>query len=69
MRSRKETVDCSERLRLDTSDRENQEGALRDGIEKLEWLVGKQTLENEVLRKGSQNSLKSEFCHKRAPVL
>jgi transposase-like protein len=33
------------------------EGALRDKIEKLERLVGKLTLENEVLKKGLQNSL------------
>ena len=34
-----------------------QEGALRDRIEKLERLVGKLTLENEVLKKAFQNSL------------
>jgi transposase-like protein len=34
-----------------------QEGALKDRIEKLEWLVGKLTLENEVLKKAFQNSL------------
>ena len=33
------------------------EGALRDRIEKLERLVGKLTLENEVLKKAFQNSL------------
>jgi transposase len=33
-----------------------EEGALRDRIEKLERLVGKLTLENEVLKKGLQNS-------------
>jgi transposase len=32
------------------------EGALKDRIEKLERLVGKLTLENEVLKKGLQNS-------------
>ena len=32
-------------------------GALKDRIEKLERLVGKLTLENEVLKKGLQNSL------------
>jgi transposase-like protein len=32
-------------------------GALRDKVEKLERLVGKLTLENEVLKKGLQNSL------------
>jgi len=32
-------------------------GALKDKIEKLERLVGKLTLENEVLKKGLQNSL------------
>ena len=31
--------------------------ALRDRVEKLEWLVGKLTLENEFLKKGLQNSL------------
>jgi len=34
-----------------------EEGALKDRIEKLERLVGKLTLENEVLKKGLQNSL------------
>ena len=34
-----------------------EKGALRDRIEKLERLVGKLTLENEVLKKGLQNSL------------
>lgn len=34
-----------------------QEGALRDRIEKLERLVGRLTLENEVLKKGLQSSL------------
>lgn len=34
-----------------------QEGALRDRIDKLERLVGKLTLENEVLKKAFQNSL------------
>jgi len=33
------------------------EGALRDRIEKLERLVGKLTLQNEVLKKGLQVSL------------
>jgi transposase len=33
------------------------EGALKDRIEKLERLVGKLTLENEVLKKGLQNSI------------
>lgn len=33
------------------------EGAFRDKIDKLERLVGKLTLENEVLKKGLQNSL------------
>ena len=33
------------------------EGAMRDKIEKLERLVGKLTLENEVLKRGLQNSL------------
>jgi transposase len=33
------------------------EGALRDRIEKLERLVGKLTLENEVLKRGLQHSL------------
>ena len=37
-----------------------EEGALRDRIEKLERLVGKLTLENEVLKKGLQNSI-SQF--------
>lgn len=32
-------------------------GALKDKIEKLERLVGKLTLENEVLKKAFQNSL------------
>jgi len=30
---------------------------LKDRIDKLEWLVGKLTLENESLKKGLQNSL------------
>jgi len=34
-----------------------QEGAIRERIEKLERLVGKLTLENEVLKKAFQNSL------------
>ena len=34
-----------------------QEGALRDRIDKLERLVGKLTMENEVLKKACQNSL------------
>jgi transposase len=34
-----------------------EEGALRDRVEKLERLVGKLTLENEVLKKGLQHSL------------
>lgn len=34
-----------------------EEGALKDRLEKLERLVGKLTLENEVLKKGLQNSL------------
>ena len=34
-----------------------EEGALRDRIEKLERLVGKLTLENEVLERGLQHSL------------
>jgi hypothetical protein len=34
-----------------------EEGALKDRIEKLERLVGKLTLENEVLKKGLQVSL------------
>lgn len=34
-----------------------QEGALQDRIDKLERLVGKLTLENEVLKKAFQNSL------------
>jgi transcription initiation factor TFIIIB Brf1 subunit/transcription initiation factor TFIIB len=34
-----------------------QEGALRDRIDKLERLVGKLTLENEVLKKAFQTSL------------
>ena len=34
-----------------------EEGALKDRIEKLERLVGRLTLENEVLKKGLQNSL------------
>jgi transposase-like protein len=34
-----------------------EEGALQDGIEKLERLVGKLTLENEFLKKGLQHSL------------
>jgi len=29
----------------------------KDRIDKLEWLVGKLTLENEFLKKGLQNSL------------
>ena len=33
------------------------EGAMRDKIEKLERLVSKLTLENEVLKRGLQNSL------------
>jgi transposase len=36
------------------------EGALKDRIEKLERLVGKLTLENEVLKKGLQHSV-SQF--------
>ena len=35
----------------------SEEGALKDRIEKLERLVGKLTLENEVLKRGLQNSL------------
>ncbi len=38
----------------------SEEGALRNRIEKLERLVGKLTLENDVLKKGLQNSL-SQF--------
>jgi transposase-like protein len=34
-----------------------EEGALRDRVEKLERLVGKLTLENEVLKRGLQHSL------------
>ncbi len=34
-----------------------EEGALRDRIEKLERLVGKLSLENEVLKRGLQHSL------------
>ena len=34
-----------------------EEGALRDRIEKLKWLVGKLTLENEILKRGLENSL------------
>jgi transposase len=34
-----------------------EEGALRDRVEKLERLVGKLTLKNEVLKKGLQHSL------------
>jgi transposase-like protein len=34
-----------------------QEGALRDRIEKLERLVGRLSLENELLKRGLQNSL------------
>jgi len=34
-----------------------EEGALRDRLEKLERLVGKLTLENEVLKKSLQHSL------------
>jgi transposase len=34
-----------------------EEGALRDRIEKLERLVGKLTLENELLKRGLQHSL------------
>jgi len=34
-----------------------EEAALRDRIEKLEKLVGKLTLENELLKRGLQNSL------------
>ncbi len=34
-----------------------EEAALRDRIEKLERLVGKLTLENELLKRGLQNSL------------
>ena len=34
-----------------------EEGALRDRIEKLERLVGRLTLENEVLKRGLQHSL------------
>ena len=37
-----------------------EEGALKNRIEKLERLVGKLTLENEVLKKGLQNSI-SQF--------
>ena len=33
------------------------EGALKDRIEKLERLVGKLALENEILKKGLQNSV------------
>lgn len=33
------------------------EGALRDRVEKLERLVGKLTLENELLKRGLQHSL------------
>ena len=34
-----------------------EEGALLDRVEKLELLVGKHTLENEVLKRGLQHSL------------
>jgi transposase len=34
-----------------------EEGALRDRVEKLERLVGKLTLENELLKRGLQHSL------------
>ncbi len=34
-----------------------EEGALRDRVEKLERLVGKLTLENELLKKGLQRNL------------
>ena len=34
-----------------------EEGALRDRIEKLEWLVGELTLGNEFLKRGLQHSL------------
>jgi transposase-like protein len=34
-----------------------EEGALKDRVEKLERLVGKLTLENEVLKRGLQHSL------------
>jgi len=37
-----------------------EEGALKNRIEKLERLVGKLTLENELLKKGLQNSV-SQF--------
>jgi transposase-like protein len=35
----------------------SEEGALKDRVEKLERLVGKLTLENEVLKRGLQSSL------------
>jgi len=35
-----------------------EEGALRDKIEKLERLVGRLTLENELLKRGLQSSLR-----------
>jgi transposase-like protein len=35
----------------------SREGALRDKVDKLERLVGKLTLENEILKRGLQNSL------------
>jgi transposase len=35
----------------------SEEGALKDRIEKLERLVGKLTLENELLKRGLQSSL------------
>lgn len=35
----------------------SEEGALRDRVEKLERLVGKLALENELLKKGLQHSL------------
>jgi transposase len=35
-----------------------EESALKDRIEKLEWLVGRLTLENEFLKRGLRNSLR-----------
>lgn len=35
-----------------------EDGALRDRVEKLERLVGRLTLKNEVLKKGLQNNLR-----------
>ena len=51
------------------SNEPTEEGALKDGIEKLERLVGKLTLENQFLKKGLQHSLsRSQRNGKPSPL-